>query len=300
VLFVFIVHAFFLARRLASDSLTVSNIGSSRLHHCDKELIEEYKQLPRGSGHPKTSSKWEEKCNLLRKVVKRSSGELEIVMLGDSIVEFLAGGSGQLQGFPRVPGAHEVWKHEVGNKHNSALLGSAGDRAANLLYRLSHGEFPKGTVPRAIIVHIGINDVLRADKHTLGSPQALDKFAKKLAGTVMASVALLHHLSRCSSKIVVLGLMPCGSIAPKAGAPHAYDWPSVYAGAIAAANRQIKARVERHPSLQFLDCGRLLLTQNGTAVSRELTIDGLHPSAGGYHALLSRCILPGISRILSP
>uniref|UniRef100_A0A061RQ32 Platelet-activating factor acetylhydrolase IB subunit beta/gamma n=1 Tax=Tetraselmis sp. GSL018 TaxID=582737 RepID=A0A061RQ32_9CHLO len=124
--------------------------------------------------------------------------------------------------------------------------------------------------------------------------------AKKLAGTVMASVALLHHLSRCSSKIVVLGLMPCGSIAPKAGAPHAYDWPSVYAGAIAAANRQIKARVERHPSLQFLDCGRLLLTQNGTAVSRELTIDGLHPSAGGYHALLSRCILPGISRILSP
>eukprot|EP00192_Tetraselmis_astigmatica_P021376 CAMPEP_0117648700 /NCGR_PEP_ID=MMETSP0804-20121206/556_1 /TAXON_ID=1074897 /ORGANISM="Tetraselmis astigmatica, Strain CCMP880" /LENGTH=282 /DNA_ID=CAMNT_0005454343 /DNA_START=278 /DNA_END=1126 /DNA_ORIENTATION=- len=265
--------------------------------NCEEGLIQEFKRMPEGSGTAKSGRQWEQKIGHLRRLSKqhiRHSDSLGVVMLGDSITEFLAGGP---QGFPRVPGAFEVWKHDIGLQYPSLLLGSAGDRAVHLLHRVSHGEFPSGFRPKVVILHIGINDLLQSARSQLEHPRSAQKLARKTVATVMGIVSHIHFYSRCRSKIILMGLLPCGDVkaSPKTSS---YSWPSMYTTAIVAVNQQLQWHADRYEAVDYIDCSHIMLTEDQKNISHERTIDGLHPSALGYHVLNKKCILPAITPYL--
>eukprot|EP00873_Tetraselmis_striata_P003363 jgi/Tetstr1/423627/TSEL_001399.t1 len=263
---------------------------------CDAALLERYRRLPALAGEPKDSAKWVNKTAELRRVLPRRHVTPEIVMLGDSISEFLGSGRGERGNEPRVPGAKQVWEREVARNSDAVLLGSAGDRAAHLLHRLSTGEFPQGTMPKVIVVLIGINDwLLTKPRSVLETPAKAELVADRIARNVADIAATLHHHSRCRSKIVVMGLLPCGEIPPMR---RAYNWPSIYTRPIAMTNAKLHALAARHPPVTYLDCGAHVLSKGGQGISRHHTIDGLHPSATGYSFILRHCLLPAIAPYL--
>lgn len=49
----------------------------------------------------------------------------------------------------------------------STWAGIAGDTSANLLYRITHGEFPDRIYPKVVVISIGIVDLVRAANRDL-------------------------------------------------------------------------------------------------------------------------------------
>lgn len=76
--------------------------------------------------------------------------QLQLVMYGDSQV-------GHLRELSDVE-----WNDLYGQYYRAEAFGIAGVGASELLWRLQNGEFPGNMTPQAVVILIGINDVLRA------------------------------------------------------------------------------------------------------------------------------------------
>jgi len=72
----------------------------------------------------------------------------------------------------------------------------------------------------------------------------------------------------------------------------------MYTTAIVAVNQQLQWHADRYEAVDYIDCSHIMLTEDQKNISHERTIDGLHPSALGYHVLNKKCILPAITPYL--
>ena len=83
---------------------------------------------------------------------------MEIVLYGDSQI-------GHLREFDS-----EEWAGLYGHAYSAAAYGIPGVSSSELLWRIRDGEFQDGMAPRAVVVLIGINDVLRAHHPGINDP----------------------------------------------------------------------------------------------------------------------------------
>lgn len=89
-------------------------------------------------------------------------GRLDVVFLGDSIVEHLAGrnlGYTTRDWKPLKAVFDKLFTKKEGGKVDGIPLGIGGDRVHNLLYRVQHGEAPKQFHPKVFWILIGTNDL---------------------------------------------------------------------------------------------------------------------------------------------
>lgn len=178
---------------------------------------------------------------------------VKLVFLGDSIFH-------SFEWDPRSP----VWNDFYGGR-GAVNLGFNGDGAADVSWRLRHGELD-GVSPKLAVILIGTND--------LGKPAGdVARFIEDLAAAVKERSA--------ATEILVLGILPNGRSGDEQNRIREVnaDLEALYGipGAIAS---------YRDLSCVFLKGGKL-----NTGLFREPAVPGhsypLHPTAQGMHLLAS-------------
>jgi lysophospholipase L1-like esterase len=204
--------------------------------------------------------------------------ELDVVMLGDSIVEFW---QATYKGSPlgRFRSNHKVYQRlfdSVNAPTQGLALGVSGDRCNQLLYRIQNGVID-GLYPKVFWVLIGTNDVMvtscNADQ------------------VVAGNVAIVQELrrQRPNATIVVQALFPVGD-------SNAVAYPEEYN----EINRRLAcfaAAAAAAAPVEFVNASQLFLTANNT-VNETLLPDTLHPSATGAE-LWGQVIVRTVLRIVS-
>lgn len=176
------------------------------------------------------------------------AGNVEVLFLGDSIVDFWrkAGKALWDAHFAPLPAAN---------------FGISGDRTQHLLWRLQNGELD-GIKPRVVVLMIGTNNIgLERDKVT---PR--NTVAEAVAGVTAVVQELRTKLPE--TKILLLAILPRGE----------KDSPA--RGYISQVNVEI-AKLDDGASVRFLDIGQKFLWPDGS-MSRDLVPDLSHPSEAGY------------------
>ena len=145
-------------------------------------------------------------------------------------------------------------------------LGISGDTTANLLWRLRHGELPKGLRPERVVLLIGTNDFARARVHAPDAPL-------RAALGVCAAVRHVRHTLGPTAPLVVTLILPRGK-----------EWPhGAAANATRRANFLVRALVDgATPSarVSWVDCGRRF-EKGAREIDGRLMPDRTHPSAAG-------------------
>ena len=173
------------------------------------------------------------------------AGDIELLLMGDSITDFWRNTDGPFAGKPVLDEYFGHWK--------IANFGIAGDTTQGVLYRLQNGE-GEGFSPRAVMLMIGTNNTGRNN-------------APEIAEGVGAVVLELTNRFP-EAKILLLGIFPRGEA----------DNP--LRGTIATIN-EIVSRLDDGETVHYLDIGDVFLDANGN-IPAEIMSDGLHPGPAGY------------------
>ena len=132
---------------------------------------------------PKNSIQcWMDRQKLLNDRVQKAKGNVDLLMIGDSITHGWEGGGA------------EVWKKYYA-KRNAVNLGIGGDQTQHVLWRLEHGNID-GISPKLAVLMIGTNNA-GGDK------------PDEIAAGVKAIVEKLHT-KLPQMKILVLAIFPRG------------------------------------------------------------------------------------------
>ncbi|KAL4448234.1 hypothetical protein ABPG75_005453 [Micractinium tetrahymenae] len=232
----------------------------------------------------------------------------ELVFFGDSLTEAWRGtdhcrpcNTTYRTGCTRLPALFA----SLYGRYHAAALGIAGDQAANLIWRLQHGQLPERHQPKVAVLLIGINDLgaAAADKGGQAAAWALAAAVHGVADRVWQAVRVLRH-GMPAAHVVVLGLLPRGTGSGDVSLPVEqadHRWPSEYTEALSGVNRRLRKLTSRDSSgrVHFLDCSqRFLATINKRrSIDPALMPDALHPSAEGYQQL-ARCLKPLLAKLL--
>ncbi|GAN77351.1 GDSL-type esterase/lipase family protein [Acidisphaera rubrifaciens] len=154
---------------------------------------------------------------------------LGLVFLGDSITQ-----NWELAGPPDWADFAPVW-NRLFAPHGALNLGYAGDATGNLLWRLRDGELD-GLAPRAVVLLIGVNDILL---HGHSAPSVV-------AGIDAILVELNHRVP--DARVLVLGLLPS----------RVSGWVSRQSKAVNAA---LASRNWSGTKVDYLDVGNVLLAK---------------------------------------
>jgi lysophospholipase L1-like esterase len=212
-----------------------------------------------------------------------SSRSLDVVLLGDSIIEFW---QATYKGAPiaMFEGNRVVYQRLFDSRDapiQGLALGVAGDKCNQLLYRIQNGII-EGLHPAVFWVLIGTNDVLssscRADQVLAGN------------------VAIVRELQRQrpNATIVVQALLPVGDAAGIV-LPNLYATINRRLACVARASNANGAASAGAP-VHFVNVTELFLTSNNT-VNETLLPDRLHPSAMGAE-VWGNAIVSTVLRIL--
>ena len=94
---------------------------------------------------------------------RQNHTSIDVLLLGDSITEHWMGTDGGKIGSPILPqyqGIHNVYREHFELAHLRGLaLGIGGDRCAQLLYRIQHGELPGDWTVPVVWILVGTNDI---------------------------------------------------------------------------------------------------------------------------------------------
>jgi lysophospholipase L1-like esterase len=210
---------------------------------------------------------------------------VEVVILGDSIVERFAG----TRNMGRLPRAEDDGStHDADDDKEEALstqarsyaalrsklnmvaLGCSGDTTNHLLYHLAHGVLHPKLQPKVIVLVIGTNN--------LGA-QAGCNARTTLAGVLQ--VAQFLHRERPRATIVLHALLPRTDADGEDGPLHRY-WSQIL-----WINLQLKKFSALHPDWRFMNPNSKLLRPDPdapykVALKPGFMPDGLHPSPEGY------------------
>ena len=186
--------------------------------------------------------KWMKRHDDLLNQVKQKAGNVDLLMVGDSITDGWRGGGKQ-----------------VFQKHYGSMdplnIGIGGDRTQHVLWRLEHGEV-EGISPKAAVLMIGTNN--------LGS-----NTDDEIAAGVTKIVHTLHE-KLPKTKVLLLGIFPRSFKA---------DDPA--RARIKTINQQIAKLDDGGKTVKYLDIGPKFLEADGT-LPKSIMPDALHPNEKGY------------------
>lgn len=210
-----------------------------------------------------------------QKMHTSEANNLDVVLIGDSIVEHWEGKDMGISE-PTLHRDHEVFE-ELFTRHGGGQIdgmahGIGGDRCANLLYRLEHGEMPDGFNPKVWWLLVGTEDW----KQGLDSDAIVAGILK-----IVATIRAAHP----TSHIVVNSILPRGN--------ERRDENPQYA-ALHDINHRLECYVEtqnaraepkaKNPHLAFFNATGIFLFEDpevGYFVNPALLPDYVHPSAQG-------------------
>lgn len=200
----------------------------------------------------------------------------EVVFVGDSITHFWAGRhtvgeAADASGKPSDLAAR--WKEAFG-AYRTLNIGFGWDRIQNVLWRLAHGEMD-GVSPKAIVLHIGTNNVG-------GTPRARANSPAEIAEGTLEVVRRLHEKAP-DAQVILMAVFPRGQ---KAGG----HWRKV----TAASNAILRDLVKDDPKTTWLDIGEKLVDENGD-IPKSVMFDFCHPTTNGY-AIWAEAIKPHLVR----
>ncbi|KDD73976.1 hypothetical protein H632_c1683p0 [Helicosporidium sp. ATCC 50920] len=239
------------------------------------------------SGQPRPGTRWSDTHEkYVKEVADMNSrrGEFpEVIFYGDSITELWRATSVSHveKSYEAVPA---IFERLFGRWH-STTLAISGDQTSHLLWRLRNGEIPSAASPKAVVVHIGTNDLTM---HASQSARAQTGTALQRRAAVAEKAPLVvqgvRHVAtvlkrRMPSAAVLLSMiLPRGTHYNKTGGDLAQ--PGLYSDAIKAVNLGL-VDLASSMGLHTVDCGPLFLTADGN-LNQTLMTDGLHPSPMGY------------------
>ena len=184
-----------------------------------------------------------------RASVARANGNLDLVMLGDSITHFWE---------IKCP---ESWTAFT-NGLEVANFGCAGDKVANAIWMAENGALD-GLRTKAVSILIGTND----NTSDASDPDEVARRTEKLVETVRAK--------QPDAKILLFAIFPRGrdSNAAKHAAPRKRN---------EATNARLAAfAAKQGKNLVYVDLTSRYLGPDGL-VPKSLMADGIHPTAEGY------------------
>jgi len=225
---------------------------------------------------------WKKSATLNLELIDNASSDLDVVLLGDSIIEHWNGRSmGALDShLNKIKNTFdELFQKENGGKVNGLALGITNDTSSNLLYRLQNGELPQTLNPKVWWLLIGTND--------LGNTECVEEIT--LLGIFRVVEEILRY--KQNSTIVINGILPRTDRADgHLGGSLSEDeadfnlWSS-----IKRINKKLQAVADEIDNVEFVDSSEFFLIQleNAHYTGEKILVKGLmedffHPSAYGY------------------
>ncbi|HEA17491.1 MAG TPA: glycoside hydrolase family 3 protein [Pseudoalteromonas prydzensis] len=178
------------------------------------------------------------------KVAAAKKGDIELLMLGDSITHNWENEQGK-----------PVWQQHFADI-KTLNLGFGGDRTENVLWRLKHGEV-EGIAPKLAVVMIGTNNT----GHRMENPTYI-------ANGVNAIITELKQ-RLANTKILLLAIFPRGA-----------DANDELRLNNQRANVELE-KVAKQQGILFSNINNHFLTATGE-LSRDIMPDYLHPNGQGY------------------
>ncbi|GKY93333.1 hypothetical protein MPSEU_000300900 [Mayamaea pseudoterrestris] len=235
---------------------------------------------------------WEEHHNELVNFAKQATqlpnSKLDLVMIGDSIIERWNGtrSMGQQLAADFVPVFDQYFTKHGGGSLDAIALGSSGDTSNNLLWHLSHGLMDITELQPAVwFIMVGTNDIGRTGCSKRNT----------LAGVL--HVAQFLRDQRPGASIIVHGLLP-RSDSRQAVPNLGRMWQQIL-----FVNRELKKLCNLHDEWIYMDAANLFLrrVEGGNLafeINSDVMPDGLHPNVAGYN-LWGREIVKVVNKLLS-
>eukprot|EP00884_Botryococcus_braunii_P010754 jgi/Botrbrau1/19680/Bobra.0003s0042.1 len=231
--------------------------------------------------------------------MERMGGGWDVLLLGSSFLECLRGTRFGKDNKICV-NSQQAWK-EVFGGFSTHVLAMAGDKVANVMWRVLNGGLPQTKHPRAVVVYAGADDL----EPPFGCQ---DEAIQSTANRITLLLEYLHNQ------------MPSTTIVYMAILPHGHVWPNMCTGAIEEVNGRVHDYVDevvqQQPGMKgrllfadfsyvFLEqispvagreAGRKLgqhmlvgLTENSLEerprLKHEMMADAVHPNPMGFEAL---------------
>ena len=154
-----------------------------------------------------------------------------------------------------------------------ANLGIGGDRTEHLLWRMQHGAL-HGLTPRALVLMIGINNVVRWNHSPVDAARGVEDVVAEIRRRLP------------QTKVLLLTILPTG------------ETPAYWARKKTEPVNRLIAQLHDGERVFFLDVGPIFLDAAGR-FPKALTRDFVHLTEKGYEAF-ARAILPSVKSLLGP
>jgi len=218
----------------------------------------------------------------IKDAARRRDYSMDVVFLGDSITEGWKGTSfGQAVEHKKdnVQVFESMFDSKKGGDLNGLVLGIAGDKAPNLLWRVQNGELPESLEAKVFWILIGTNDFLK------------------------------DGLEHCSAEVVVMGVkrvveevrilkpnatVVINQILPRAPGTHyglLYEDKETtnVTNAIKKVNSELTVFCDQYDNVDCFDASDIFIRHNttfngvaGEYIPNDLMKDHLHPTTEGY------------------
>jgi len=218
----------------------------------------------------------------IKDAARRRDYPMDVVFLGDSITE---GWKGTSFGQPvehkksNVQAFESMFDSKKGGSLNGLVLGIAGDKAPNLLWRVQNGELPKSLEAKVFWILIGTNDFLK---------DGLEHCSAEVVVMGVKRVVEEVRILKPNAKIVI------NQILPRAPGTH---YGLLYEDmetrnvtiAIKKVNSELMVYCDQHDNVDCFDASDIFIRHNTTYtgvaseyIPNDLMRDHLHPTSNGY------------------
>lgn len=210
--------------------------------------------------------------------------EMDVVFLGDSITEGWRGTS-----FGKaVEKKEEIaivfdqnFDMDKGGEYDGLVLGIAGDKCQNLLWRIQHGEMPKKLKAKVFWLLIGTNDFLK---------EGLDQCSEEVVFMGIQRIVEEMMIQKPDATIVINGLLPRSDIG-RGNDGRLYEiGTKTVMNAIDAVNIQLEEYCDEHDELEYFDASKIFISTDSNLgkgkyakfIPKDFMNDSLHPTARAY------------------
>lgn len=223
--------------------------------------------------------------NIMQAATKKSPfRETDVVFLGDSITEGWRGTSFG-QAVEKKKDNSKVFDNyfdmDKGGEFDGLVLGIAGDKCQNLLWRLQNGEMPKKLKAKVFWLLIGTNDFLK---------EGLDQCSEEVVLMGIQRIVEEMMTQKPYATIVVNGLLPRSDIGRGSDGRLYQKEGKTVMDAIDAVNSDLKEYCDEHDNLEYFDASEIFISEdpnlgNGKYakfIPKDRMKDSLHPTADAY------------------
>lgn len=217
-----------------------------------------------------TDMEWKNHHTRLVEDAKKAPKNLDIVFLGDAIVERWNGtkdlGTKVLPGDMREP-FEKRFTTKGGGKLEGLALGSSADTGPNLLWHIQNGLI-NPINPKLWFISIGTNDLFEE--------KCTDRF---VVASILNVIKLIHEI-KPNAVFIIHGILPRKDNPKSKSQFLQKKWK--YAQTI---NTQIRKFCERSPRLYYMQAGPLFLEETDSKGRRQIVDDllenGVYPTKKG-------------------